>query len=124
MTDKDSLASARRAWIDAFVSADVESLQCIEAPGFVVLQGTEMTTKVEQIEALSTRRQALPRSDDFQLTQTIHAIHEQDDWATVAGSSIARRNGKVISECEFSEFWIVCDGRWVVASLHLNDRQT
>lgn len=120
--DRWPLASVRQAWQNAFFTAQVEWLEYIEAPEFVVIEGATITSKSEQIGRLQWSKQTFARATDFQYSQVIHRIDERPGWATLVGSFDSRRNGRVLSCCDFSEFWIVRDRRWHIASLYLRNK--
>jgi hypothetical protein len=124
MSRKYSLASIREVWLDAYLNGDASWLEYLEAPCFVVVNGPTLVSKAEQIAYLERSRQKFPggRNGDFSFTQSVHRTLERESWATVVGSFVSSRNGRQISNCDFSEFWISTEGSWRITSLYLRDK--
>ncbi|WP_316893421.1 hypothetical protein, partial [Ralstonia mannitolilytica] len=83
----------------------------------------ERVSKADQIAYIERSRTKFPnrRAGNVEFKETVTAMQEHKNWATVAGSAWFKRKGEIVSQCEFFEFWLIVEGRWQVASLCIED---
>ncbi|RDJ97607.1 hypothetical protein [Paraburkholderia lacunae] len=123
MSKKYSLQQIREVWINAYLNGEVDWLSYLEAPSFFVKKNAELISKADQIAYVERSRTKFPnkRARDVEFRETVKEMQEHKNWATVSGSASFRRNGEIVSQCEFFELWLIVEDRWQIASLCIED---
>lgn len=123
MSKAYSVKQIREVWINAYLNGETDWLAYLEVPSFFVKRNAELISKADQLAYLERSRAKFPnkRTGDVEFRETVTAMHEHKNWATVSGSAWVKRNGEIVSQCEFFELWLVAEGRWQIASLCIED---
>ena len=118
MEPRFTLAQMRDVWIDAYRHADVEQLDFIASPHFVVHHENRIRTKAQFLARM--RIVAAERaSDRFRVTyrdETMQIV-TRGQWATITGIGSVWINQAIDSRFDFEEQWCVNHARWRIAAL-------
>ncbi len=123
MSRQYSLKQIREVWINAYLNGETDWLAYLETPSFFVKHNAELVSKASQISSIDRGFARFPgkRTTDVEFSETLKQWQEHKNWATVEGSARIKRNGEVVSQCEFFELWLIADDRWQIASLCMED---
>ncbi|MHA7683670.1 hypothetical protein [Cupriavidus sp. PET2-C1] len=123
MNNRYLLNQIREVWINAYLNGEVDWLSYLEAPTFFVKRGDKLIFKSEQISFIERSRAKFPtkKSKGVEFRESIIDMQERKGWATVYGSASFKRNGEIVSQCNFFELWLIIDERWQIASLCIED---
>lgn len=123
MSKKYSLNQIRDVWINAYLNGEVDWLTYLEAPSFFVTRNGGIISRSEQIAYIERSRRKFPnkRAGNVEFGETVAEMQEHKSWATVSGSAWIKRNGEIVSQCEFFELWLIVESRWQIATLCIED---
>ncbi|AOK63131.1 hypothetical protein WL71_05235 [Burkholderia ubonensis] len=123
MNEKYTLEQIREVWLNAYFNGETDWLAYLEAHLFFVTRNGELISKSEQIEFIERSRAKFPskRANIVEFGETVAEMKKQDHWATVSGSAWIKRNGEIVSQCDFFELWLMVENRWQIATLCIED---
>lgn len=123
MNSKYLLKQIREVWIDAYLNGEVDWLSYLESPSFFIKRGEELISKSEQISYIKRSRSKFPtkKQEGVEFRESIIEIREHNGWSTIFGSASFKRNGEIVSQCNFFELWLIIEERWQIASLCIED---
>lgn len=123
MNKKYSIKQIREVWTNAYLNGEVDWLSYLESSSFFVKKGASLTSKSEQITNIKRNQAKLPgkKHGEVEFKESVMEIRERSNWTTVSGFASFKRNGKIVSQCEFFELWLIIDDRWQITSLCVED---
>ncbi|MBY4873573.1 nuclear transport factor 2 family protein [Burkholderia sp. AU42008] len=118
MEPRATLAQMRDVWIDAYRHADVEQLDFIASPHFVVRHEAHIRTKAQFLARMRVvaAERAVDRSGIEYRDETMQIV-TRGQWATITGIGSVWISQAIDSRFDFVEQWCVIDARWRIAAL-------